>query len=103
MGTLYTTQTLQALNLSRLKPVLPVAFEALQQGRSLPLAPANIHVDGRTPLLVDDEPNVLSSLQCLFRREGYRILTADNGHRRLELCWQFTRSKSSCRTSGCHK
>jgi signal transduction histidine kinase/HPt (histidine-containing phosphotransfer) domain-containing protein len=30
-------------------------------------------------LLVDDEPRILSALQRLLRREGYRILTADSG------------------------
>jgi EAL domain-containing protein (putative c-di-GMP-specific phosphodiesterase class I)/CheY-like chemotaxis protein len=32
----------------------------------------------RTLLLVDDEPNILASLQRLLRRDGYRILTAAN-------------------------
>ena len=32
--------------------------------------------DQQTLLLVDDEPNVLSALTRLLRREGYRILTA---------------------------
>lgn len=34
--------------------------------------------DGRTLLLVDDEENVLSSLGRLFRRDGYRVLSAGN-------------------------
>jgi FixJ family two-component response regulator len=33
----------------------------------------------RTLLLVDDEQSVLSSLKRLFRRDGYRILTATGG------------------------
>jgi diguanylate cyclase (GGDEF)-like protein/PAS domain S-box-containing protein len=33
----------------------------------------------RTLLLVDDEPNVLSSLKRLLRQPGYRILTANSG------------------------
>lgn len=32
-----------------------------------------------TLLLVDDENNIASSLQRLFRPEGYRILTAESG------------------------
>ena len=32
-----------------------------------------------TILLVDDEPRIVSALQRLLRREGYRILTADSG------------------------
>lgn len=33
----------------------------------------------RTLLLVDDEENIVSSLKRLFRRDGYRILTAKSG------------------------
>lgn len=33
----------------------------------------------RTLLLVDDEPNIVSALKRLFRREGYRIVTASSG------------------------
>ena len=33
----------------------------------------------RTLLLVDDEPNIVSALRRLFRREGYRIVTASSG------------------------
>lgn len=39
----------------------------------------------RTLLLVDDEPSILSSLQRLLRKEGYRILTAVNGLAALEI------------------
>ncbi|WP_395406934.1 EAL domain-containing protein [Pseudoduganella sp. UC29_106] len=39
----------------------------------------------RTLLLLDDEQNVLYSLVRLFRREGYRILVADNAREALEL------------------
>lgn len=38
-----------------------------------------------TILLVDDEPNVLRSLRRLFRRDGYRILTAENADDAFEL------------------
>ncbi|GAA4428754.1 EAL domain-containing protein [Acidovorax lacteus] len=33
----------------------------------------------RTLLLVDDEPNIVSALKRLFRRDGYRIVTAHSG------------------------
>ena len=36
-------------------------------------------------LLVDDEPRILSALQRLLRREGYRILTADSGEAALSI------------------
>ncbi len=38
-----------------------------------------------TLLLVDDEEGVLSSLKRLFRRDGYRILTAPGGQQALDL------------------
>lgn len=39
----------------------------------------------RTLLLVDDEENILRSLARLFRRDGYRILTANSGQEGLEI------------------
>ncbi|MFZ6710294.1 EAL domain-containing protein [Undibacterium sp. TC9W] len=39
----------------------------------------------RTLLLVDDEPNILSSLKRLLRRDGYQILTAGSGSEGLEI------------------
>ncbi|WP_084679452.1 EAL domain-containing protein [Curvibacter lanceolatus] len=33
----------------------------------------------RTLLLVDDEPNIVAALKRLFRRDGYRIVTAGSG------------------------
>lgn len=39
----------------------------------------------QTLLLVDDEDRVLQSLKHLFRREGYRILSASSGQEGLEL------------------
>lgn len=38
----------------------------------------------RTLLLVDDEQNIVSALTRLFRRDGYRILTANSGKEGLE-------------------
>jgi len=38
-----------------------------------------------TVLCVDDEPNILRSLQRLFRREPYRLLTANSAAEALEL------------------
>lgn len=39
----------------------------------------------RTLLLVDDEEAILSSLKRLFRRDGYRVLTATSGQQGLEV------------------
>ena len=39
----------------------------------------------RTLLLVDDEDNIIRSLRRLFRREGYRILTANSGKEGLQV------------------
>ncbi len=38
-----------------------------------------------TLLLVDDEPNILSAMQRLLRRDGYHILTCDSPEQALEL------------------
>jgi diguanylate cyclase (GGDEF)-like protein/PAS domain S-box-containing protein len=42
----------------------------------------------RTLLIVDDETNILAALRRLLRHDGYRILTAENGHQALELLAQ---------------
>lgn len=42
-----------------------------------------------TILLVDDEPNVLSSLKRLLRRDGYKILTAETADEAFELLAQY--------------
>jgi DNA-binding NtrC family response regulator len=41
-----------------------------------------------TVLVVDDEPSNLSSLQKIFTREGFRVLTAPDGRQALDLCRQ---------------
>jgi EAL domain-containing protein (putative c-di-GMP-specific phosphodiesterase class I)/FixJ family two-component response regulator len=50
-------------------------------GRELP----HRHERQRTLLLVDDEENILSALKRLFRRDGYRVLTASSGMQGLEV------------------
>jgi CheY-like chemotaxis protein len=47
--------------------------------------PAGLSLPGRTLLLVDDEPGILSALKRLFRREGYNVLSAGSGAEGLEL------------------
>ena len=67
------------------KPVRAVEFEQmLREHRKLEFA-ATEPASNRTLLLVDDEPGILSSLKRLFRREGYKILTAADGLEGLEL------------------
>lgn len=41
-----------------------------------------------TLLLVDDEASILNALKRLFRREGYRILTAESGQQALDMLRQ---------------
>jgi DNA-binding NtrC family response regulator len=41
--------------------------------------------DPHTLLIVDDEVNILASLQRLFRPDGYRLLRAHNGRDALEI------------------
>eukprot|EP01031_Cornospumella_fuschlensis_P045043 gene45042-55098_t len=50
--------------------------QLVEGGRSLPPDPNQASEPPQTLLIVDDDVNVLSSLHRLFRRDGYRILTA---------------------------
>lgn len=47
--------------------------------------PSDAHKAERVLLLVDDEPNILNALTRLLRRDGYRILTANNAAQAFEL------------------
>ena len=40
-------------------------------------------------LIADDEQHIVSLLSVTLRRRGYEVLTADNGHRALELAGLF--------------
>lgn len=55
------------------------------ENRQLPPHLLRLQKPQRTLLLVDDEPNVLSSLKRLFRRDGYQIITANSGQEGLDL------------------
>ncbi len=58
------------------RPVPSEEFEQLLAGKKcLQLAEKQLE-SSRTLLIVDDEPNILTSLSRLLRREGYNILTA---------------------------
>lgn len=59
--------------------------ELLREGRRLPQRLTHGAVRSNTLLLVDDEENILAALRRLFRRDGYRILTASSGAEGLEL------------------
>jgi CheY-like chemotaxis protein len=59
------------------RPLPAEEFAALlRDGRALPFIDSNDTDVIRTLLLVDDDPGILAALQRLFRRRGYRILTA---------------------------
>ena len=57
----------------------------LGRGHALPAHLLRIQRQKRTLLLVDDEPNIVSSLKRLMRRDGYQILTANSGAEGLEV------------------
>ena len=59
--------------------------DLLREGRRLAIPGSTRATPARTLLLVDDEEGILSALKRLFRREGYRILTAPSGADALEL------------------
>ncbi|GEM_PF-285875 len=57
----------------------------LARGHTLPTHHRRIQDRRRTLLLVDDEPNIVSSLRRLLRPDGYQILTANSGAEGLEV------------------
>jgi len=59
------------------------------EGRQLPAHLLRLRARQRSLLLVDDEPNVLSSLKRLFRRDGHLIYTANGGAEGLEILAQY--------------
>jgi EAL domain-containing protein (putative c-di-GMP-specific phosphodiesterase class I)/CheY-like chemotaxis protein len=66
------------------RPLPEAEFLALLAADTrLPGQPAE--ESGRTLLLVDDEPGILSALRRVLRQEGYRILTANGAAEGLEL------------------
>jgi diguanylate cyclase (GGDEF)-like protein/PAS domain S-box-containing protein len=74
---------MQGFHFSR--PLPAADFEALlRSGRTLEL-PTDAPMPGRSVLLVDDEPSILSALRRLLRREGYTLHTATGGAEGLEL------------------
>ena len=69
------------------RPLPAAEFSALlTEERSLPIQ--NAGAGQRTLLLVDDETNMLTALKRLLRRDGYRILTATDGAKGLEILAQ---------------
>jgi diguanylate cyclase (GGDEF)-like protein/PAS domain S-box-containing protein len=68
------------------RPLPPDQYETLLRERRRLLAPSSEEGETtRTLLLVDDEPNVLSSLKRLFRRDGYRILSTCSAREGLDM------------------
>ncbi len=51
-------------------------------------APVKAASSDATLLVVDDDESNLTSIRKIFEREGYRVLTAPEGQRALELCRQ---------------
>lgn len=72
---------------------MPVDLESIHkllvEGRQLPAHLLRFRKRERALLLVDDEPNVLTSLKRLLRREGYLIYTANSGAEGLELLAKY--------------
>ena len=68
------------------RPLPAAQYEALLFERRRLTAPGSEGGDTtRTLLLVDDEPNVLSSLKRVFRRDGYRILSTCSAREGLDM------------------
>ncbi len=68
------------------RPVPPEEFEhMLLQGKRLPKALESGLPQRQTLLILDDEPNVLASLQRMVRRDGYHTLKAQTPDEAFEL------------------
>ena len=68
------------------KPVTVPEIETLfSEARHLPEHLLRLKSPKRTLLLVDDEPNIVSALKRLFRRDGHEILTANSGDEGLQV------------------
>ena len=59
--------------------------ELLKEGRHLPAHLLRLKKPRRTLLLVDDEPNIVSTLKRVFRRDGHLILSANSGPEGLDV------------------
>lgn len=62
--------------------------DILRSGAGMPLRLLNARARSRTLLLVDDEESILSALKRVFRRDGFKVVTATSGARGLELLAQ---------------
>jgi len=60
------------------RPLPAAEFEQLLAGKKRLLLADKPQEKGQTLLIVDDEPNILTSLSRLLRREGFNILTANS-------------------------
>jgi EAL domain-containing protein (putative c-di-GMP-specific phosphodiesterase class I)/DNA-binding NarL/FixJ family response regulator len=68
------------------RPVSTREIEDLySEGRELPAHLLRLQKPRPTLLLVDDEPNIVSALIRLCRRDGYEILSANSGAQGLEI------------------
>jgi DNA-binding NtrC family response regulator len=64
-------------------------LEAFLSGsETLPAHLLHLQKPQRTLMVVDDEPNILSALKRLFRRDGHLILSANSGVQALEVLAQ---------------
>lgn len=66
------------------KPVPAAEFEQLLREQRKLIFPPGTELPTQTILLVDDEANIASSLQRIFRRKGYSVITAQSGMEGLE-------------------
>ena len=70
----------------------PIEGEQLEQflasAQTLPAHLLHQQKPQRTLLLVDDEPNILTALKRLFRRDGHKLLSAGSGAEALEMLSQ---------------
>jgi len=75
---------IQGFHFSRALPADQLA-DLVLANRDKPDHPPKSDDKAQTLLIVDDDPNVLSALHRLFRRDGYRVLTASSSDEGFDL------------------
>jgi diguanylate cyclase (GGDEF)-like protein/PAS domain S-box-containing protein len=74
---------IQGFHYSRALPAAQLA-QLVRENRASPSKPTGDDSNVQTLLVVDDDPDTLSALHRLFRRDNYRVLTASNPHEAFE-------------------
>lgn len=65
--------------------ILPVRGAELKEKEATPLSTAPPPITAKTVLVVDDDPDIAQLVRLQLESNGYRVLTANRGHKALDL------------------